>query len=346
MLDDVLVSATTRAHDERSYITVDIVIKNWQKTSLMCFKYINLLLQLQLSNHQISLRDDSSVNVVAETTPLDMNDLLAKMNNVNYFCDDEISSPWVISSLAQLQPLGNEGVMRSVQDFVVPLLWSSCVAGLRDVIIFNNKKRRIGLHHELLSNSLKLSNNMVRLVDSILSHARDFKILAEALNDARSGCGGFSLCLEDFREDIGIVVRSCQQCWQSSILFACALDLAATSFPDKLCSDELTMHQLLTDPVTLWNERGMSPIAAIILKYQCLIDAIILLQLDEAWKTISPYYHGKAMLNVLDVPAGPVVGALMDFQLRWQLRNPMGTKEACLKALILQKDHLLADTRN
>jgi len=61
---------------------------------------------------------------------------------------------------------------------------------------------------------------------------------------------------------------------------------------------------------------------------QQVYTAILALQLDGCWE-MKPLLDGKALIQTLQLPQGPVVGTYREEQLRWMLLHPAGSLEDC-----------------
>lgn len=184
--------------------------------------------------------------------PADMSALLAELE-VSSMDEQEGGCPSVISSTDQLLPIGKGGgvgrdkAIDSLEAIcsVLPLLWSSCVAGLSGVRLLTAKKKSASLCQVLLWDCFKLSTSMLTVVDDTLTHAQDFQALACALDLHSKGEG--CLTIEDLREDIGeercvfraavvsqlsralylgLTLRACKTAWRGSLLMGCAMELA------------------------------------------------------------------------------------------------------------------------
>jgi tRNA nucleotidyltransferase (CCA-adding enzyme) len=55
---------------------------------------------------------------------------------------------------------------------------------------------------------------------------------------------------------------------------------------------------------------------------------ILQLNLEECWKA-KPLMNGKAVVDALKLPRGPIISAYLEEQARWMLLNPDGTREEC-----------------
>jgi tRNA nucleotidyltransferase (CCA-adding enzyme) len=65
-------------------------------------------------------------------------------------------------------------------------------------------------------------------------------------------------------------------------------------------------------------------------------------KLDQCWRT-KPLLDGKALLKVLELPRGPVVGLYMQEQIRWMLAHSDGTADDCLVHLRSYQPELPTD---
>jgi len=318
---------------EKIEASVASIMETWQTQSLLVLKAVNLLLQMELASHELSLFAPQCTEVdVATDDPI--GSLAVKMSHVQI---DDPASTIVVTSSEQLQPLGKgldtdrNSAIDSLERLcsITGLLWASCVAGVRDIRLLTEKKRVSPLYTAMLMDCFKLGNVLLKNIDSVLANARHFEIFATALQRHQSREAALSTA--DLREDLGVTLRSCKHAWRASLLMACAMELSSLWSAE----DTIGRHlDCLSGDVTLKNDVGeQTSDAMIIVKYQALYDVILRLGLDSVWTSVTPTYHGKALLNELNIRPGPVVGLLMDFQFRWQLRNPLAGKDECLAAL-------------
>jgi tRNA nucleotidyltransferase (CCA-adding enzyme) len=120
------------------------------------------------------------------------------------------------------------------------------------------------------------------------------------------------------RLEAGLLLRATKDLWVSSLLLATVL--------------KMRQQQRDHDGVT---ERRIDWIQ---LSNTCF-KAILELNLDECWK-MQPLMDGKAVIQALGLPRGPVVGTYLDEQMRWMLLNPAGSREECQEHLLSVKRRL------
>ncbi|CAE7507000.1 unnamed protein product, partial [Symbiodinium microadriaticum] len=243
-----------------------------------------------------------------------------------------------IVSVAELsRPLG--GAMHQGLDrlYAIPqLFWASCVAGLDGLSVSEKKNKMISLGQLVLKTCLKVDNDTLNAVATLLTAALEFKAIVDNVPTEGQDPA-------DFREATGVVLRQCKELWRSAVLIACSVDLAE----DESLFAEDTRPHLRPDTVfdfTHCDEEmygGSSFLRAISLryqdmeiirKYQHLFSVVERLGLDGVW-TAPALFDGNELCSQLGVPRGPQLGVLVDKQFRWQLRNPMGQREECLNAL-------------
>jgi tRNA nucleotidyltransferase (CCA-adding enzyme) len=66
---------------------------------------------------------------------------------------------------------------------------------------------------------------------------------------------------------------------------------------------------------------------------------IVEMNLDMSWKA-RPLLDGRALIQILDLPKGPMIGIYLEEQVKWMLQHPAGTKEECQEHLLSFKKQL------
>mmetsp|Transcript_16568 Transcript_16568/g.22247 ORF Transcript_16568/g.22247 Transcript_16568/m.22247 type:complete len:140 (-) Transcript_16568:335-754(-) len=108
---------------------------------------------------------------------------------------------------------------------------------------------------------------------------------------------------------LGQLLRGAKDLWRPSLVAACAWELGFPAIPEGEDS--------------------------IILKYRGVSSEVARLGLDGVWG-LKPLVNGKEVIQVLELPKGPMVGRVMEAQVIWQLTHPEGTKEECVEYLLSQ----------
>ncbi|KAK9718579.1 CCA tRNA nucleotidyltransferase, mitochondrial [Basidiobolus ranarum] len=113
------------------------------------------------------------------------------------------------------------------------------------------------------------------------------------------------------RSALGMLVRSLGQKWRVTFLLALAWEL--------LPHYESIRSNTIADDISL-----------IISKYQRALELISEYELNECyqWKYL---VDGKQVAKILQLRPGPQVKVLLEHVMVWQLDNPSGTKEECIK---------------
>lgn len=127
------------------------------------------------------------------------------------------------------------------------------------------------------------------------------------------------------RLEAGRLVRDLKGLWRTGLDVACARECASlkggenptTESPSKrVCDISVTLKALYE----------------VSNRYQHTIDAVQDMGLDGIWN-LRPLLDGKAVISNLGLPKGPLVGAVMDAQIEWQLQYPGGNAEELTKHL-------------
>ena len=141
-------------------------------------------------------------------------------------------------------------------------------------------------------------------------------------------------------EDIGMLIRNCGEKWKESLLLACAFNLALdTTVVDpyhlKTCdTNKLFCDQVFTisNTVSPINSTEYQPVQTI-QNFIAIESAILSLEIDETY-LLKPLMDGKELIEKLELSKskmGPLIGKLMEEQIRWQIK----TKSTNLQELIL-----------
>ena len=229
---------------------------------------------------------------------------------------------------------------------------ASALSGLRGLQA-TEKRREVPLPTLVLRDSLKVDTDTLRAVQAVLDAAPSFQQYKDAL--LTHGVGSV------FREDVGLLLRTVKDLWREAVWYACAEELG-TLFS---VSPESSLH-------TIWlahinnsaNEAARGGAederchrwtsilfdVAIEVGAQDIMNGYIALEkhitslgLDGCWD-LRPLLDGNRLMKELpSLKKGPLIGRVMDAQLRWQLRNgPEGTVEE-LKTFL---NSLLIDMNN
>jgi hypothetical protein len=152
------------------------------------------------------------------------------------------------------------------------------------------------------------------------------------------------------REQAGMLIRECKEHWMDALSIACAYELAAESIIRDHSSADTSMKDSIHSRITLLNHDMTTELLpsslliedivlsaksiATIQRYQCL---------QYLWANILHLEHAHEMKAMIDgteliallptLKKGPLVGKMMDEQIRWMLRYPEGSKEELVRFL-------------
>lgn len=110
--------------------------------------------------------------------------------------------------------------------------------------------------------------------------------------------------LEISRLDVGLLLRNTKELWVTSLMLATILKLRE--------QETLGQH---------WTKIS-----------QRVYAEIVDMDLDYCWK-MKPLLNGRSIIQMFELPFGPVVGVYLEEQVRWMLMNPEGTAEESEKHL-------------
>lgn len=137
------------------------------------------------------------------------------------------------------------------------------------------------------------------------------------------------------REQAGMLIRECKEHWKDALYLSCAYELAISSIARQTAPTEVSKQssedsiQLQIQDVTI-----SANSIEIIQRYQCLQHLWAnILDLENVYET-KPIFDGTELIALIPLlKKGPLVGKIMDEQVRWMLRHPEGGKENLISFL-------------
>uniref|UniRef100_A0A7S1D858 tRNA nucleotidyltransferase/poly(A) polymerase RNA and SrmB- binding domain-containing protein n=1 Tax=Cyclophora tenuis TaxID=216820 RepID=A0A7S1D858_CYCTE len=170
----------------------------------------------------------------------------------------------------------------------------------RKVTYVDRKNKTHLVAEYMIRESIKFKNKDVVAINSIMESVDGFaRLLLE-----NSNVGSLS------RLEAGLLLRSTRELWVTALWVAVVLQ--------KWRQGNEQQQQQQRD----WSAAGKA------MQEQIQVS----LQLDHCWK-MRPMLDGRALIQALNLPKGPIVGLFMEEQIKWMLLHPDGTKEDC-------QDHL------
>jgi hypothetical protein len=55
-----------------------------------------------------------------------------------------------------------------------------------------------------------------------------------------------------------------------------------------------------------------------------MYSTIVDMNLDNSWK-VRPFLDGQELIQALEIPKGPLIGIVLDEQVKWMLQQPEGS---------------------
>lgn len=162
--------------------------------------------------------------------------------------------------------------------------------------------------------SIKFKNKDVQgimaLMENVDPMAKFLTDLAEQQQQAKEekteeAQHGLQIC----RLEAGLVLRATKELWVTTLLLACLVKLREQQHSPNSANS----HTQATDWLKLTSSA-----------YKTILD----LNLEECWKD-KPLMNGKAVIEALKLPRGPIISSYLEEQTRWMLLNPSGTREEC-----------------
>ncbi|KAL2629578.1 hypothetical protein R1flu_014264 [Riccia fluitans] len=202
----------------------------------------------------------------------------------------------------------------------LPLRSCSCLEG----------KKRIPVSTHIISKSLMLKNKDAVGVETILSSAKEFKLVSQKLLQSELEVSKElkeSVQREDpetaalfkHRVELGSALRKIKELWRCTLLLSSILDL-----PSVTSQAGAAMVALSVDN-ELWIEEK-AKICNFVEK------AVNKLGLENIWEE-KPVLGGNEIKDTLNLAPGKQVQEWKDKVLLWQLAHPSGTAEECLEWL-------------
>lgn len=237
-----------------------------------------------------------------------------------------------------------ETIMKLPADFLTPeesqlCLLSALLLPLQGIEV-KSKKKMIPVAAQILRDELKMSVKQIDGVVALQSASREFIDVAaalqigdvrpregiEALGNEEKGGGGYPahLCIQ-----AGTVVRSLKHSWRAA--------LPLTALHDLPCLTTLLQSECEVNYDPQPEREALSKAdsrAAICLELLATVEGM---GLAEAWE-MKPLLDGKSVMQELGMKqGGPLLGKVLEAQMRWQLQHPQATKEECCVWLLTQK---------
>ena len=119
------------------------------------------------------------------------------------------------------------------------------------------------------------------------------------------------------RLPLGLIIREAKDLWVTALVLG-VVTLIRQQQPD---SDDENGSQ---DASLDWIQTGNALYSAIVYEFQ----------LDHSWNTIRPFFNGKELIQILEIPHGPLVGIYMEEQMRYRIQYPEASLDACRKHLL------------
>lgn len=223
----------------------------------------------------------------------------------------------VLSAELQSQPLSFHPALAANPLAAKHLCWAAAVFRLWGVAV-TEKKKETALVLVLLRDGLKMENNGLKSVTTLLEAARTFTAIGTAA--------------ELTLDNAGAALRAARELWRDGLLLAAASQLAVLeSFkaePGLLRESGPYFDQLTLD----------DRMRAVIERFAAMERRIEQLGLDGVWN-LRPLLDGARLIARLQLQTkGPLVGRLVEEQICWQIRN--GVVEASEQTIELLLAHL------
>lgn len=201
---------------------------------------------------------------------------------------------------------------------LVPLIYmTACLWPLDALEVYDEKRNAMkSLIQTIMKEILKIQTDFSKRVESICTcvvdimhfHARGFK-----------------------KDELGISFRRCRNDWKIAFIMALANTLVLCDTASSSSSPAPTSFPGLSDRYDKYfNDFSFkSSHLQIIAEYSKMLNAMSIMDV-ESLLNLQPIFDGNSLQSSLSVKRGPQIGKLLEEQLKWQMRNPNGSKEDCL----------------
>jgi len=191
----------------------------------------------------------------------------------------------------------------------------------------NVKGKTSSITSYIVRESLKFKNNDVHDVNTIMNNVDALRdVLSKSYIQSTTPRTSLTSSSVPFcRMEVGLILRNLKELWVTALLIAAVAEtrsiqkeIAAVETQQQPQSQE-TISTLLT----VQNEQDHSMTSCLEGALQFYHD-IHSQSLDGCWK-LRPLLDGRALIQSLDLPRGPIVGKYMQEQVRWMLLHPSST---------------------
>jgi len=155
--------------------------------------------------------------------------------------------------------------------------------------------------------SIKFKNKDVQGIQTIMENVDPMAKFLTDLSEQQKAKGTEEAhdALQVCRLEAGLVLRATKDLWVTTLLLACLVKLREQEL-DTTTANSIDWFKLTASA------------------YRTIVG----LNLEECWKA-KPLLNGKAVIDALKLPRGPLISSYLEEQTRWMLLNPEGTKEEC-----------------
>jgi tRNA nucleotidyltransferase (CCA-adding enzyme) len=124
------------------------------------------------------------------------------------------------------------------------------------------------------------------------------------------------------RLSIGLLVRETKDLWVTALVLGVVLLIRQQQ------------RQAATGEITSPNDAPMRSMDWMQMGNALYTDIVYKFQLDQCWNTIRPLFNGKELIQILQIPHGPLVGIFMEEQTKYRIQYPDATPDDCRQHLL------------
>ncbi|EEE52841.1 hypothetical protein OsJ_35375 [Oryza sativa Japonica Group] len=197
--------------------------------------------------------------------------------------------------------------------------YSALFTPVRNTIYLDKKSKKIPVTNYIIRDSLKLKASDADTVVNVHAASEKFAELINLL-ESNENLTTVKEKLDDEYLEIptdsvkrvlaGLILREIKDFWRVA-LFICTLTYPEVSSGGDSLGQPDELHQRKE-------------------KYTRAERLITELELDGVWK-MKPLLDGKAIMGIMQVKGGPLIGKWQQRLLKWQLAYPRGTTEECIE---------------
>ncbi|CAB9522837.1 Putative CCA tRNA nucleotidyltransferase 2 [Seminavis robusta] len=182
----------------------------------------------------------------------------------------------------------------------------------------NSLPKEFPLTMFMFRESIKFKNKDVQSISVLMENVSSMvKFLTELAEQQQvAGAEQAEDALQVCRLEAGLILRATKELWVTTLFLAALIKMREQQQQQQSNTDD--------DGATTATTTKVDWLKLTAAAYKTILE----LNLEECWKA-KPLLNGKAVVEALKLPRGPIISTYLEEQARWMLLNPDGTKEEC-----------------